>query len=48
MPEVPNDKVEMLAVSLVLMDWGMKKLGAEKLVASANSMKAGILYEMTF
>jgi exopolyphosphatase / guanosine-5'-triphosphate,3'-diphosphate pyrophosphatase len=48
MPEVPSDKVEMLAVSLVLMDWIMQLLKAEKLVASGQSMKAGILYEMSF
>ena len=47
MPDVPKDKIEMLAVSMVLMDWVMKKLDAPKLVASANSMKAGILYEMS-
>ncbi len=47
MPEVPKDKVEMLAVSLVLMDWIMWLLAAEKLVASGQSMKAGILYEMS-
>ena len=49
MPEIPNDKSDMLAVSLVLMDWIMNAvLKAEKLVASAHSMKAGILYEMSF
>jgi exopolyphosphatase / guanosine-5'-triphosphate,3'-diphosphate pyrophosphatase len=46
-PNIPNDKIEMLAVSLVLMDWIIKKLGADHIIASANSMKAGILYEMT-
>lgn len=49
MPEVPSAKVEMLAVSMVLMDWIMNPLlNAEKLVASGQSMKAGILYEMSF
>lgn len=48
MPEVPTDKVEMLAVSMVLMDWILNPLlNAEKLVASGHSMKAGILYEMS-
>jgi exopolyphosphatase / guanosine-5'-triphosphate,3'-diphosphate pyrophosphatase len=47
MPDVPNDKIEMLAVSLVLMEWIIKKMGANHITASANSMKAGILYEMT-
>jgi exopolyphosphatase / guanosine-5'-triphosphate,3'-diphosphate pyrophosphatase len=47
-PDVPPDKVEMLAVSMVLMDWIMRKLDAEKLLASSFSMKAGMLYEMTF
>jgi exopolyphosphatase / guanosine-5'-triphosphate,3'-diphosphate pyrophosphatase len=47
-PNVPQDKVEMLAVSMVLMDWVMRKLGAEKMLASAFSMKAGMFYEMTF
>ena len=48
MPEVPTDKIEMLAVSLVLMQWIMTLLDADKLVASGQSMKAGILYEMSF
>jgi exopolyphosphatase / guanosine-5'-triphosphate,3'-diphosphate pyrophosphatase len=47
MPEIPKDKIEMLAVSLVLMNWLMNTLGADNITASANSMKAGILYEMT-
>jgi exopolyphosphatase / guanosine-5'-triphosphate,3'-diphosphate pyrophosphatase len=47
-PDVPQDKVEMLAVSMVLMDWVMRKLDAEKMLASAFSMKAGMFYEMTF
>jgi exopolyphosphatase / guanosine-5'-triphosphate,3'-diphosphate pyrophosphatase len=46
-PEIPKDKIEMLAVSLILMDWVMKKLGAHQIIASANSMKAGILFEMS-
>jgi exopolyphosphatase/pppGpp-phosphohydrolase len=48
MPNVPKDKIEMLAVSLVLMNWILNTINAPKLIASANSMKAGILYEMTF
>jgi exopolyphosphatase / guanosine-5'-triphosphate,3'-diphosphate pyrophosphatase len=47
-PNIPHDKVEMLAVSMVLMDWVMRKLDAEKMLASAFSMKAGMFYEMTF
>ena len=47
LPNIPKDKIEMLAVSLVLIDWIMKKMGADHITASANSMKAGILYEMT-
>ncbi len=46
-PDIPKDKVEMLAVSLILMDWVLKKMKSSKLIASANSMKAGILYEMS-
>jgi hypothetical protein len=45
---IPKDKIEMLAVSMILMDWVMKKIDATELIASANSMKAGILHEMTF
>jgi exopolyphosphatase / guanosine-5'-triphosphate,3'-diphosphate pyrophosphatase len=47
-PNVPYDKVEMLAVSMVLMDWIMRKLETEKLLASSFSMKAGMFYEMSF
>ena len=46
-PDIPKDKVEMLAVSLILMDWVLKKMNSSTLIASANSMKAGILYEMS-
>lgn len=48
-PGVPSAKIEMLAVSLILMNWiAVRLLNAEKLVASGQSMKAGILYEMSF
>jgi exopolyphosphatase / guanosine-5'-triphosphate,3'-diphosphate pyrophosphatase len=47
-PDVPHDKIEMLAVSMVLMDWIMRKLESQKMLASAFSMKAGMFYEMTF
>jgi exopolyphosphatase / guanosine-5'-triphosphate,3'-diphosphate pyrophosphatase len=46
-PEIPKEKVEMLAVSFVLMDWIMKLLKADRVIASAFSMKAGILHEMS-
>jgi exopolyphosphatase / guanosine-5'-triphosphate,3'-diphosphate pyrophosphatase len=46
-PEIPKEKVEMLAVSFVLMDWIMKLLKAERVLSSAFSMKAGILHEMS-
>jgi exopolyphosphatase / guanosine-5'-triphosphate,3'-diphosphate pyrophosphatase len=46
-PNIPHDKVEMLAVSMVLMDWIMRKLDAEKMLASFFSMKVGMFYEMT-
>lgn len=46
-PNIPIEKIEMLAVSFVLMDWIMRILTAKRLVASAFSMKAGILYEMS-
>ena len=45
---IPYEKIEMLAVSFVLMDWIMQILNADKLIASAFTMKAGILYEMSF
>jgi exopolyphosphatase / guanosine-5'-triphosphate,3'-diphosphate pyrophosphatase len=46
-PEIPKEKVEMLAVSFVLMDWIMKLLKADRVISSAFSMKAGILHEMS-
>jgi exopolyphosphatase / guanosine-5'-triphosphate,3'-diphosphate pyrophosphatase len=46
-PEIPKEKVEMLAVSFVLLDWIMQILKADRLISSAFSMKAGILYEMS-
>jgi exopolyphosphatase / guanosine-5'-triphosphate,3'-diphosphate pyrophosphatase len=47
-PDVPQEKIEMLAVSFVLMDWIMGILHANRLIASAFSMKAGMLYELSF
>jgi exopolyphosphatase / guanosine-5'-triphosphate,3'-diphosphate pyrophosphatase len=46
-PNVPPEKIEMLAVSFVLLDWILEILKAEMLVASVFSMKAGILHEMS-
>ena len=45
---VPYEKIEMLAVSFVLMDWIVRILNADRFIASAFTMKAGILYEMSF
>ena len=47
-PHIPPSKVEMLAVSFVLMNWIMQILKADRLVASAFTMKMGILHEMSF
>ncbi len=47
LPDVPNDKVEMLAVSFVLMDWLKRRVGSEGIVALAHSMKTGVLLEMS-
>lgn len=46
--DIPHGKIEMLSVSFVLMDWIMQILNADRLIASAFTMKAGILYEMSF
>jgi exopolyphosphatase / guanosine-5'-triphosphate,3'-diphosphate pyrophosphatase len=46
-PDVPKTKIEMLAVSFVLLDWIMKTLDANRLISSGFSMKAGILHEMS-
>lgn len=46
-PHVPASKVEMLAVSFVLMNWIMQILKADRLIASAFTMKMGILHEMS-
>jgi exopolyphosphatase / guanosine-5'-triphosphate,3'-diphosphate pyrophosphatase len=46
-PDVPKEKIEMLAVSFVLLDWILEILKADKMIASAFSMKAGILHEMS-
>ena len=47
-PHIPSSKVEMLAVSFVLMHWIMQILKADRLIASAFTMKMGILHEMSF
>lgn len=46
-PHIPSSKVEMLAVSFVLMNWIMQILKADVLIASAFTMKMGILHEMS-
>ena len=46
-PHIPASKVEMLAVSFVLMNWIMAILKADVLIASAFTMKMGILHEMS-
>ena len=46
--DIPHAKIEMLSVSFVLMDWIMQILNADRFIASAFTMKAGILYEMSF
>jgi exopolyphosphatase / guanosine-5'-triphosphate,3'-diphosphate pyrophosphatase len=46
-PEVPPDKIEMNTVCMVLMAWIMEKTQATKLIASRNSMKTGVLYELS-
>ena len=46
-PHIPSSKVEMLAVSFVLMNWIMAILKADVLIASAFTMKMGILHEMS-
>ncbi|MDZ7878005.1 MAG: hypothetical protein U5L45_10055 [Saprospiraceae bacterium] len=46
-PDIPKEKIEMLAVSFVLMDWIRTLLEADSIIASAFSMKAGILHEMS-
>ena len=45
---IPHEKIEMLAVSFVLMNWIIQILNADRFIASAFTMKAGILYEMSF
>ena len=46
-PHIPSSKVEMLAVSFVLMSWIVQILKADVLIASAFTMKMGILHEMS-
>ena len=46
-PHIPSSKVEMLAVSFVLMNWIVQILKADVLIASAFTMKTGILHEMS-
>lgn len=47
-PEIPQDKIEMNAVSMILVHWIIEKLQTDSLIASQNSMKAGVLYELSF
>jgi exopolyphosphatase / guanosine-5'-triphosphate,3'-diphosphate pyrophosphatase len=46
-PEVPTDKIEMNTVCMVLMAWIIEKVQAETFLASKNSMKTGVLYELS-
>ncbi len=46
-PEVPADKIEMNTVCMVLMAWIMEKMQSSMLIASRNSMKTGVLQELS-
>jgi exopolyphosphatase / guanosine-5'-triphosphate,3'-diphosphate pyrophosphatase len=47
-PDVPSDKIEMNTVCMVLMAWIIEKLKTPSFIASQNSMKTGVLYELSF
>jgi exopolyphosphatase / guanosine-5'-triphosphate,3'-diphosphate pyrophosphatase len=46
MPGLPPERVELIAVAFVLMDYVVKKAGIQQIVTSAYAMKEGMLLEM--
>lgn len=46
MPGLPPERVELIAVAFVLMDYVIKKAGIRQIVTSAYAMKEGMLLEM--
>ncbi len=46
MPGLPPERVELIAVAFILMDYVVKRAGIEKIVTSAYAMKEGMLLEM--
>ncbi len=46
MDRLPNERVELVVVAFVLIDFILKKAGIKEIVTSAYAMKEGVLYEM--
>lgn len=46
MPGLPKERVELIVVAFVLMDYIMRKAGIEKIVTSSYAMKEGMLLDM--
>ncbi len=46
MPGLPPERVELIAVAFVLMDYVVKRAGIQKIITSAYAMKEGMLLEM--
>ncbi len=46
LPGLPPERVELIVVAFVLMDYIVRKAGVEKIVTSAYAMKEGMLLEM--
>lgn len=44
---VSKEKIEMLPVSMVLMQWILEAIDAKEIIVSGYSMKQGIMYEMS-
>ena len=46
MPKLPPERVELIVVAFILMDFVIRKAGVRQIITSAYAMKEGILREM--
>lgn len=46
MPKLPSERVELIVVAFVLIEFVIRKAGIRQIITSAYAMKEGILLEM--
>jgi exopolyphosphatase/guanosine-5'-triphosphate,3'-diphosphate pyrophosphatase len=46
MPEIPDDRADMIVVALILVDLILRRANIEELTVSYYAMKEGMMYEL--